>query len=143
MKILQLNKYLIIEPETPVYLTVSESGLFYADPETDKSELIEGKFKFICMGNEFEKDQKATKNDGCVLGQIFCKLGFDAFVGEIEKEGYFWKDHHIEKPHNVGLLHLYPTGDALMDKSLEIAILWKEAESKTFNPSKTRIYEIL
>lgn len=143
MKTLQLKNYLLVEPENSVYLTVSESGLFYADTESHESELIEGKFKFICMGDDFEQDQKITKKDACVLGQIFCKLGFDAFVGEIEKEGYYWEHHHIEKPHNVGLLHLYPTGDALMDKSLEIAILWKEAESKKFNPSKTRIYEIL
>lgn len=143
VKILQLKNYLLVEPENPVYLTVSESGLFYADPETEKSQLIEGKFKPLCMGDEFEKDQQAAKKEGCILGQLFSKIGFNAFVKEVEEAGYFWKNHHIEKPHNVGLLHLYPTGDALMDKSLEIAKLWQEVESRTFNPSKTKIYQVI
>ena len=133
MKTLQLNKYLLIEPEKPVYLTVSESGLFYADPETDKSEIIEGKFKFICMGDEFEQDQKATKKDACVLGQIFCKLGFDAFVGEIEKEGFYWGENPIPYPNTTVLQDAHYDADE-MEK-------YRSSEWHTFDPSKTRIYE--
>lgn len=144
MKTLQLKNYLLVEPENPVYLTVSESGLFYADPETEKSELIEGNFKPLCMGDEFEKDQQAAKKEGCILGQLFSKIGFDAFVKEVEDAGYYWGTNPKgDQPHNTGLLNLYPTGHSLMDESLLEAKKWLEAEALTFNPSKTKIYQVL
>lgn len=126
MKTLQLKNYLLVEPENPVYLTVSESGLFYADPETEESELIEGNFKLLCMGDEFEKDQQAAKKEGCILGQLFSKIGFDAFVKEVEEAGYYWRKNELT--------------DSITAPDLEE---WKELQSVTFNPSKTKIYQVL
>jgi hypothetical protein len=35
-----------------------------------------------------------------------------------------------EPPHNYGLLHLYPTGDELMDLSFQDALRWQTAQSQ-------------
>lgn len=126
MKTLQLKNYLLVEPENPVYLTVSESGLFYADPETKKSELIEGNFKLLCMGDEFEKDQQAAKDEGCILGQLFSKIGFDAFVKEVEEAGYYWRKNELT--------------DSISAPDIQE---WNELQSVTFNPSKTKIYQVI
>ncbi len=140
MKTLKLNKWLLVETTEPYYQTVSESGVFIQDPNSHESELIEGKWKFLCTGDKFEKDQKAAAEKGCVLGQIFTKVGFDAFVKEIENAGFYWGVNPLEK--NV---------DSLVEDNSAIGCAkyrkafneWQEAESRTFNPEKTLIYEIL
>lgn len=151
MKTLQLKNYLLVEPENPVYLTVSESGLFYADPETEKSELIEGKFKLLCMGDEFEKDQQAAKKEGCVLGQLFSKIGFDAFVKEVEEAGFYWGENPLGNEPEI-TNDRYKSEREFIDNNPEEIIfgdhfadwhMWTEAEALTFNPSKTKIYQVL
>lgn len=116
MKTLQLNydkKYLLVEPSKVCYHTISDSAVFFQDAETHKSEHIEGKFKFVCMGNEFEKDVK----EGCLLGKIFAAIGQGAFVEEIEKAGYHWGTWN------------------------GVNQTFDEIEAKTFNPQNTFIFE--
>lgn len=36
-----------------------------------------------------------------------------------------------DQPHNTGLVHLYPTGDEIMDASLNEAIAWNKAQQNT------------
>jgi len=139
IKTLKLNKWLLVETEEPYYQTVSESGVFIQDPNSHESELIEGRYKFLCTGDQFEKDQKQTTEKGCVLGQIFTKIGFDAFVGEIEQTGFYWGENPFPKPPNNDLNGSFLTMMQNFHKEME----YDEAESRTFNPEKTRIYEIL
>lgn len=139
MKTLQINydkKYLLVEPSKECYHTISDSAVFFQDAETHKSEHIEGKFKFVCMGNEFEKDVK----EGCLLGKIFAAMGQGAFVEEIEKSGFYWDKNPFDKECDLLVSDNSALGCAKYRKAFH---KWQEAEEKTFNPHNTFIFEKL
>lgn len=108
-----------------------------------------GNFKLICKGSELSEE--------IAKGLIRNKESFSSisdyvddviytykekFISAIEASGYYW-NNPIDKPHNTGLLHTYPTGNPLMDESFKGAIEWQEAESKTFHPEQVILFEIL
>ncbi|MEA1849229.1 hypothetical protein U9K52_09920 [Chryseobacterium sp. MHB01] len=141
MKSLEIKyekKYLLVEPEGPAYVTETDSKVFIQELYSHNSAYREGQLKFICMGDQFEKDQKITKEKGSIFGQILTVMGFDCFMKAIEKAGFYWGENPIGKePEDIPDLGEFTVMMRKKHKS------WKAAESRTFNPSKTRIYEIL
>lgn len=131
--------------------------------EAESNFTADGNLKFICKGSELTEEiakglveskvehtrmfsqivYKRYKQNISELDTYVFTKPLESFISAIEAQGYYWGENPIEEPHNSGLAHLYPSGDFLMDKSLEIAKLWQEYESKTFNPKKSLIFEIL
>lgn len=76
----------------------------------------------------------------------------ESFTSAIEAQGYYWSENPIEKPtmEKYGWYTansqeeesgwMYEEGE---DKYYEALNEWQNSESKTFNPSKTLIFEIL
>lgn len=109
--------------------------------------------KFICKGpdlsNEIAKGfipiyEKGARTKYPKAFLISYKRFLNAFIDLIESKGWYWGENpEGDQPHNTGLVNYYPTGHPLMDVSLEEAKKWLHAESRTFNPSKCIIFEIL
>ncbi|WP_284464866.1 hypothetical protein [Chryseobacterium sp.] len=156
---LELKKrLLVVEPpelgftEEKVIIALGDAERYIGDLTNEKREL-----KFICKGSKLTEDiakgflhqSNHTKLfahyvKGIPVNTYCYKSYLDSFISAIESKGYHWGENpHGEQPHNTGLIHTYPTGHELNDKSLEEAIKWEEAESRTFNPEKTLIFEIL
>ena len=106
------------------------------------------KLEFLCKGSELTEEIASElvdywqnmANDGLIFENYKDNLpkkltAKKSFISAVESKEKFWLENPIEKPHNIGLIDLYPTGDIIMDKSLECAKKWQESEAKTFrNP---------
>jgi hypothetical protein len=142
---LDLNKRLLIVETTAVELAASMLiGDFFPEYELD----------LICKGSELTEDVAYEIVDGFDLNyfvdyshhnpRAYKLTALESFISAIEAAGYHWgKNPEGDQPHNTGLVNSYPTGHPLMDKSLEEAKKWLDAESLTFNPEKCIIFEIL
>lgn len=63
----------------------------------------------------------------------------DSFISAIEVNGYYWKDNPVVKPAKNDLNGSFFT----MQKNFHQEKAFYEAESKTFHPDRTLIFEIL
>lgn len=124
---------------------MSGNSIIYNTDKSCIAKLINDDYEFLCKGSELTEEIASElvdniklhklhfadyKNNGCYKTNSIL-----SFISAVESKGFYWLENPIEKPHNIGLLYLYPTGDILMDKSLECAKKWQEAEEKTFrNP---------
>lgn len=57
----------------------------------------------------------------------------DSFISAIEAQGYYWGENPV----------IFDDNEIDFNKRYEIRINWEKAESRTFNPEKTLIFEIL
>lgn len=157
MKTLELDlkkKVLIVDlPERYEFTAIGNDKEIYYAIKLDENytKISNGKeWKFICKGSELTEEiasglVNSDDDYGVVMYQNYRTTSMsyfdeqitalESFISMIESKGFYWMENPIEKPHNIGLLDLYPTGDILMDKSLECAKKWQEAEEKTLrNP---------
>lgn len=107
---------------------------------------LSGKFELICKGDELTEEIAKELVDLHSHGTAFknykglwvdrCSNALESFISAIEAKGFWWKNNPIERD-NIEL----DDGRVLNVKynSKE----WQEAESKTFNPEKSLIFEIL
>lgn len=71
-----------------------------------------------------------------IKDNYWAKTALESFISGIEKHGYYWGENPIEEP----IMHQLLGADENPNSEEKE---WKEAESKTFNPEKTIIFEIL
>lgn len=108
---------------------------------------IEGKWKAICKGSELTEEiakEIVDKKQVFVTPSIYnyvnykaefssCLKAFDSFISAIEANGYYWGENPI----------YFDDEESDFDKRHEMRINWEKAKSKTFNPEKTIIFEIM
>lgn len=116
--------------------------------------LIRGKWELICKGSELTEEvaegfveESKYMNQDSESGWIDYKVypdglilnPLESFISAIEAQGYYWGENTIKEPiendYNLGDIH-----SGFFHKKYNE---WQEAESKTFNLSKTLIFEIL
>lgn len=104
------------------------------------SEIVVGQYELdvngrdielICKGSELTEEIAENFVEGMMDSYYI-----DNFISAIEAQGYYWGENPIEEP----IMHqLLGADDNPNSEEKE----WQEAESKTFNPEKTLIFEIL
>ena len=143
MKTLELttNKRLLIVE----YATEKEAitnALLYSDANCNLIKLEERSVKFICKGPGLTEDiamglvglhedgyYKDYKNDN-----NFFTLPSRSFISAIESKGWYWGENPLKQDGTDGEAYVL---DDIMHKE------WQEAESRTFNPEKCIIVEIV
>lgn len=151
MKQIELNlkkKLLIVEHDTIKEMEIEEI-LHRALPDVET--------KLICKG--FELTEGITKKlvhteevsdvEDFRHEKIFIDYkdednaftcGFESFISAIEAKGYYWVENNLDKECDLLASDNSALGCAKYRKAFHE---WQEAESKTFNPEKTLIFEIL
>lgn len=119
--------------------------------------------KFICKGNELTEESASelvfrskignykdySYKEGTIpdnlldaLRQMKFKTAKESFISAIEVNNMFWEKHNIPYPSIYdprSKTGRFEIGEELNKGELE----YNKAESKTFNPSKTLIFEII
>lgn len=153
MKRLELNLYkkiLIIEPPD-LDFSVEKVIIALGDSERYIAELLDETkdLQFICNGSELT-DEIAERlvefKWNPIWGAIDYKntenhftTALESFISGIEAQGYYWGKNPIEKPEQNCLNKSFFT----MQQNFHKEVAFEEAESRTFNPEKTLIFEIL
>ncbi len=65
---------------------------------------------------------------------------FESFISAIEAKGYFWGENPVKKPKTIEYNDFDYLGMEIHDRNMKA---FRDAESRTFNPEKTLIFEIL
>lgn len=132
MKQLELElkkRLLIVEPENDQL----EKSLMFAD--------FEGKeLSFICKGNDLSEDK--LKNF-ITKGWNFTRV--ESFISAIESKGYYWGRSPIAEPNVPPFINPNSNGyseNDYVDYRYDLHQFY-EAKSRTFNPEKTLIFEML
>jgi len=87
--------------------------------------------EFVKMGSYQNTFWNYIKNDNHKSNQMPTAL--ESWQSFLESEKVFKENPFGEKPnHASGLIDNYPTGHPLMDKVIERAKLWQEAEQRVF-----------
>lgn len=94
--------------------------------------------KLICRGDELTEEIAETiilfnEKTGLYDGYYSPLV---AFISSIEAQGYYWGENPVKRD-NI------QTDDGTILNIKYNSKEWQEAESKTFNPEKTLIFEIL
>lgn len=94
--------------------------------------------KLICKGSDLTEEITKGLVDSSDNFQFLDAE--NTFIVEIEKNGYYWRENPLgEEPRSYSeVLDGVDPYDLMEDLEQ-----WQEAESKTFNPAKTLIFEIL
>ena len=121
------------------------------------------KVDIICKGSELEEiakglvdkvmnNQHYQNYNSKEIVDRWCKTALESFISAIEAQGWFWFENPIDEP-KMSDYGWYASGNPEEDsgwmyeegedKYYEVLKKWQEAESKTFNPEKTWIFEIL
>ncbi|AZB01268.1 hypothetical protein EG359_17340 [Chryseobacterium joostei] len=145
---LDLNKrLLVVEYETEEMKTAIE---FATSGATHK--INNQKVKFICKGSELTEDIAKGFLHQSIHTKLFAhyvkgipvntycyKSYLDSFISAIESKGYHWGENPIEKPIK-DQTHCAKWQKKAFNQKFD---KYKEAESRTFNPEKTLIFEII
>lgn len=85
-------------------------------------ETVKPKFEFEILGTvtklKIDFDYRAETG-----------LGTFDFYDLLSSKGLHFENPYGEPPHNIGLLHTYPTGQSLTDASFKPAIKWRQAQN--------------
>lgn len=120
----------------------------------DKRWLNDQLFK-ICKGYELTEEiarnlvnplwdyyKNYLESDSSDVGnykRLIKNTALESFISAIEAQGYYWGENPIQST--------VPTSDLNFYDNIEVyhhcLNVWQEAESKTFNPEKSLIFEIL
>lgn len=110
--------------------------------------------KLICKGSEltdeiaealvyktalFEGGGMHYQNYKQLIGKEWFFTALQSFISAIESKGYHWGDNPVEEPAKNDLNGSFFT----MQQNFHKEKKYEEADSKTFNPDKTLIFEIL
>lgn len=148
---LQLKKrLLIVEKQIEVNgqdIDVSESIILGVE------KMMKGKAKFICRGSDLTEEIAAgmvhqEEIDGiptfmqydCTCNNYFDEnlSAIDSFTSAIDAQGWYWGENsfdHVDPENSI-----YESDLVLFDEDLK---RWKDAESRTFHPERTIIFEIV
>ena len=136
---LNLKKRLLIVEENKVDLNTLESL------ESSFIALSKGSVKLICKGSELTEEiaiELVPQKMNVFIPQFWnYKDREDLFyakesvISAIEAQGYYWGENPIEKP----IKYSFFKSEQFNEKEDE----FKDAQSRTFNPEKTLIFEIL
>lgn len=110
---------------------------------------LNDKIKFICKGSElteeiakglivehyhYEGGGEMYTNHKRWTNHIECfHSAKPSFISAIEAQGYYWGENPID----------FDNDENDLGKRHKMRVDWERAESKTFNPEKTLIFEIL
>ena len=146
MKQLELNlkkRLLIVEvPRLADYEFINKDSKYLriGDEEIKLNIPTLSKLEIVCKGSELTEEiaekiilfnEKTGLYDGYYSPLV-------AFFSAIESKDYYWSKNPLgDEPEDISYLGNF----TLMMRKKHQA--WKEAESKTFNPEKTLIFEIL
>lgn len=129
---LELQKRLLIVEYETAGQTLSALEIFKNGSNLNYPE----KLKLICKGSELteeiagelvpEEMHSHIKDKEAVWYEVF-------FISSIEAQGYYWGENPI----------YFDDDEFDFGKRYEMRINWEKAESITFNPEKTLIFEIL
>lgn len=123
--------------------------LYFRNKDTGATIDIPSQYEFICKGSELTEEiaKGLIEYDGIfelyqyyhdtvpILGDTALNL----FKTAIKNYGYYWVENPLQSTRPTNDLTFY---DSKEERSICIE-KWQEAESKTFNPEKTLIFEIL
>lgn len=146
--ILNLNKrVLVVDPPELADCEVFKHGIYFNLDSGDR-DFIEGKFQFLCKGEDLTEEIAATfiKIEDFGLYQNhrikdvkFCERcsALDSFISAIEASGHYWLVNPLQSTPPIEDVSFYDDGESYL-----IAIKqWNLAESSTFkNPL---IFEVL
>ncbi|SHH90242.1 hypothetical protein SAMN05421866_4208 [Chryseobacterium oranimense] len=109
--------------------------------------------KFICKGPDLTEDIAKGLVNGMYPEHYVLSIGISqlyqsgiatyigdplkAFVEQLKSKGYYWGENPVKHPENMAII------PASLGWWLKQAKKHDEAESRTFNLEKTRIFEIL
>lgn len=151
MKQLELElkkRFLIVElPENSTGVHLSGNNIIYNLNGSIWVSIIKSDVKLICKASELTEEISETlisKNDVIKSQSKMCGLKFkEGLIKMIESKGYYWGENPIEKPENYESWAKYGDYTQYGIKLTKKCMPFCEAESKTFNLSKTLIFEIL
>ena len=113
------------------------------------------KINLICKGSELSEDIAKNYVLSYSVNYEFvfkdhegddygCETALDSFISAIESNDFYWKNNPIEEPDfSDGTYDDNGFGDVDKRRYKTDLSEWQEAESKTFNPEQTLIFEIL
>lgn len=124
---LELQKRLLIVEYETAGQTLSALEIFKNGSNLNYPE----KLKLICKGSELTEEIA----EGLVESPDNFQFldAENTFIGEIEKHGYYWGENPID----------FYDDENDFSKRYDMRLNWEKAESITFNPEKTIIFEIL
>ncbi|KAA2223023.1 hypothetical protein [Chryseobacterium sediminis] len=105
--------------------------------------LAEHKLEMYEIHNATDEDFKNDHWAGVTSNAL------ESFISFIESKGWHWGSNPIEKPHSVSYYYRENYGNNEFELKWDYLKFekdqneWKESESRTFNPSKCIIFEIL
>lgn len=152
---LELKKRLVIWGYPDNYEIRQDIDIMYFwNKETGATIDIPSKYAFICKGSELKEEvakelvdplwdyyKNYLESDSSDIGnykRLIKNTALESFISAIEAQGYYWG----ENPVSLVRAETYRSmGDEFKADGIQRA--WQEAESKTFNPEKTLIFEIL
>lgn len=135
------KKILIVELSKRMEYLLHKDELHFLLDGIHLHEIIYGKYNLICEGSELTEEICETlisKKDVAKNQSKMCGLKFkEGFINMVKENGYYWCENPIQNPNNIVS---FPKSGIVYEKSFE---KYKEGESRTFNPEKTLIFEIL
>lgn len=168
---LELNKRLLIveAPEGELTAIGNDKEVHYAIKKYGKESYIKianGKtHKLICKGSELTDGKIRHYLHESIYSGLFAHYvkdipvntycynsALESFISAIEAKGYYWKDvpwdfplvedygYQTSSSPEVERGWMYEGGE---EKYHEVLKAYEEAESRTFNPEKTIIFEII
>lgn len=144
--ILNLNKrVLVVDMPRICDYEVFKHGIYFQFENGDR-DFIDGEFDLICKGCELTEEIAGeiilfNENTGLYDGYYSPLV---AFTSAIEAKDFWWKNNPFEKPDFMdGSYDNNGFGDVDKRQYKKDLKEWQEAESKTFNPDRTLIFEIL
>lgn len=140
-----MNPYLIVEGDE------KEANEFFM-----MDSIKAGVYRIICRGDELTEDIAYEMVDGFDLGyfvdynhpnpRAYKLTALESFISAIEATGYHWGENPVKYPdkNNPKYYDAPFNGDGFYQEIYSSDIVdWKNSESRTFNPSKCIIFEIL
>lgn len=152
---LNLKKRLLIVEENKVDLNTLESL------ESSFIALSKGSVKLICKGSELTEEIADELVDIFDLGYFvdynhhnprsYKFTALESFISAIQAQGYYWGENPLGKKPELTDNQYDKEREFIENNPDELVFgdhyadwsMWNEAESKTFNPEKTLIFEIL
>ncbi|TDX83974.1 hypothetical protein [Epilithonimonas xixisoli] len=154
--ILNINKRVLVVETPRIYdYYIYEDALYIFGNDTKENFRMSGKFDLICKGSELSEEIAKglvvggyCSSNGQFLYKYYnalyddedsCTSALDSFISAIEASNYYWEKNPIEKPAKNDLNGSFFT----MQTNFHQEKAFDEAESKTFHPDRTLIFEIL
>lgn len=156
------KRLLIVELHEESEYEIKKEGIVIKLFGKYQTDIIKGDFRFICKGPDLTEDiakgfiefkwMPTWGAKDYVNENNHFTSALESFISAIESKGYHWGENPVKEPRmsDYGWYAsghpeedsgwMYEDGE---DKYYESLKLFEESESRTFNPSKCIIFEIL